>query len=695
MELAAKTAFGRNWIERVEQAPTVRAVRNGLVHMIPVLIIGAFALILQQFPIAAYKAFLAENEVGQIIRLFLEIVNKATFGVLSLHMTFSVSRAYMTLRADPDTVKGGGILTSLVSFFVLAGAYSPEFSLDSMGPKSMFLALLTGLGASAVYLWLSRRFRKYSRTLFSAGADREFNRMLAALFPIAVTVGLVTVLDVAVIRVFDVESFRQLLSGWFSALFRIGDNGFLKGLFFVLFSSVLWFFGIHGSDVLEGVMQEYFAPVASSTAVHSIDPILHKEFFDCFVLMGGCGATICLLVALLIFSRNRARRGLALSAAFPMVFNINEMMVFGLPIIFNPVMLIPFLIVPLFCYTSSYVAIASGLVPVIENSVEWTTPILLGGYTATGSFAGAALQLFNLIVGVLIYMPFVHLLDRSAENESKRQFEVFMGYFKAHEADPALRFTALSNVNGDFAKGICADLRHSVRKGEIVMAYQPQYSHDGVCIGVEALLRYRHPLHGVLYPPMVIRLAEEGGFLTELEEAVIRQVLADRDRVLRRFGEGVKLSFNVTGATIVSEPFLRFLRQLNAEEPFAGKNLCIEITEQTVLTFTEQTDAALSELRRMGFALAIDDFSMGQTSIHYLKDNFFDWIKLDGSLVKGLSTHKNTREIVSSIVGLAATLNMTVLAEFVETEEEKETLHAIGCDCYQGWLYSPAVFLDK
>ena len=500
-------------------------------------------------------------------------------------------------------------------------------------------------------------------------------------------------LDVAVIRVFDVESFRQLLSGWFSALFRIGDNGFLKGLFFVLFSSVLWFFGIHGSDVLEGVMQEYFAPVASSTAANTIDPILHKEFFDCFVLMGGCGATICLLIALLIFSRNRARRGLALSAAFPMVFNINEMMVFGLPIIFNPVMLIPFLIVPLFCYT--YVAIASGLVPVIENSVEWTTPILLGGYTATGSFAGAALQLFNLIVGVLIYMPFVHLLDRSAENESKRQFEVFMGYFKEHEADPALRFTALSNVNGDFAKGICADLRHSVSKGEIVMAYQPQYSYDGVCIGAEALLRYRHPLHGVLYPPMVIRLAEEGGFLTELEEAVIRQVLADRDRVLRRFGEGVKLSFNVTGATIVSEPFLRFLRQLNAEEPFAGKNLCIEITEQTVLTFTEQTDAALSELRRMGFALAIDDFSMGQTSIHYLKDNFFDWIKLDGSLVKGLFTHKNTREIVSSIVGLAATLNMTVLAEFVETEEEKETLHAIGCDCYQGWLYSPAVFLDK
>ena len=104
---------------------------------------------------------------------------------------------------------------------------------------------------------------------------------------------------------------------------------------------------------------------------------------------------------------------------------------------------------------------------------------------------------------------------------------------------------------------------------------------------------------------------------------------------------------------------------------------------------------ALTSLKEMGISLAIDDFSMGMTSLHYLKDNMFDTIKLDGSLIQGMFTHQNSREIISSIVKLSSTLNLTVIAEYVESEEERDALHEIGCDFYQGYLYSPAVFLDK
>lgn len=86
---------------------------------------------------------------------------------------------------------------------------------------------------------------------------------------------------------------------------------------------------------------------------------------------------------------------------------------------------------------------------------------------------------------------------------------------------------------------------------------------------------------------------------------------------------------------------------------------------------------------------------MGQTSIIYLRDNIFDVIKLDGSLVNGLFTHANTTDIIASIVQLSKSLNLIVLAEFVNTEEKREKLHEIGCDYYQGYLYSPAVFLDE
>ena len=684
-------------IRRIEQTVIVRSIRGGLVSMIPVLIIGAFALILQTFPVDAYQAFITGFADGFLLDL-LKTVYSATFGVLSVYMTFLISRSYMKLMADPETVNGGAQASSMLAFFILAGAYLPDFGPDRLGPKSMFLAIITGLGASALYHGLHRYFRHHRR-LFSRGADREFNRMLSTMMPIALVAVSFGLFNVVITRLFNVDSFHELLAAAFNALFAGAGQGFFTGFFFVLLSSLLWFFGIHGSDTLEGVMQTYFVPglaenQAAAAAGSAPAVIVTKEFFDCFVLMGGCGATICLLITILLFSRNRARRGLGFTAAFPMLFNINELMVFGLPIIFNPIMLVPFLTVPLACYSIAYFAISSGLVPMITNSVEWTTPILLGGYRATGSIAGSLLQLTNVIVGVLIYIPFVRILDSRTADEAKQTYSAFVDYFKKNEQElSGERLTDRPDIYGDFAKGLCAELRHSLEK-QIVLFYQPQYHYDGRCVGVEALLRWNHPEYGILYPPIVVKLAEESGLLPDLEEAILTRAMEERPRVIKRFGD-VKLSVNVTGTTVITPRFLDFVREMNKRDPFAGKNVCLEVTEQAAISFNEETLKALQELRAMGLTLAIDDFSMGQTSLNYLKNNLFDIIKLDGSLVKGLSTTRNCREIILSITHLAASLHLTVLAEFVETEKEREELHEIGCDCYQGYLYSPAVPLEK
>ncbi|MBO4693073.1 MAG: PTS sugar transporter subunit IIC/EAL domain-containing protein [Clostridia bacterium] len=685
-------------IRQIESLSAVRAVRDGLVGIIPVLIIGAFALILMHFPIQGYKDFIGAFGDGFLLKFF-EIVNSATFGPLAVYMTVSISRSYMNIKDDGGVETLGAVAASVISFFILAGSNLESFSKDSMGPKSMFLALVTGLGASAAYLSLSKFLRGKQRTLFSSGANRVFNRMLSTIFPILIIVSIVALINLSVIRIFGVESFRMLIISFNNRIFSFIKVDFLKGFLFVLFSSVLWMFGIHGSDTLEGVMEKYFTPglAANQAAVEAggqPSAILTKQFFDCFVLMGGCGATICLLIAILIFSKNRARRGLAYTAAFPMIFNINELMVFGIPIVFNPIMLVPFLSVPLVCYSTAYLATSLGLVPIITNSVEWTTPVILGGYSATGSVAGALLQLFNVGLGVLIYMPFVRMLDRRTAEDAQRTFASFLDFFKANETALASKHLSdLGGEKGEFAKGLSAEVMHGIRSGQVVLAYQPQYHYNGDCIGAEALLRFNHPTHGVIYPPLIIKLAEDGGFLPELEEAVVRRVLQDREKVYKKFGESIKISFNVTGTMVVTARFLEFMRTLNSEQPFMGKNLCVEVTEQAALAFDKTTVAAFDELRGMGLVLAIDDFSMGQTSLNYLKDDTFDIIKLDGSLVKGLSTHENCREIVSSIVALSKTLNLTVLAEFVETEWDRETLHEIGCDFYQGYLYSPAVLV--
>ena len=192
---------------------------------------------------------------------------------------------------------------------------------------------------------------------------------------------------------------------------------------------------------------------------------------------------------------------------------------------------------------------------------------------------------------------------------------------------------------------------------------------------------------------MVIKLAQEGGYLPDMEEAVVLRALEERPKIIERFGKDVKISVNVTGTTIVTPRYLQFMQRLAAKESFEGKSFCLELTEQVALSFDEETINTLHAFRDLGLLLAIDDFSMGQTSINYLKESLFDFIKLDGSLVKGLFTHKNCREIILSITQLAASLSLTVLAEYVETAEEREALHEIGCDCYQGYLYSPAEFL--
>ncbi len=687
-----------NFASKVQKTTMIRSIRDGLVNMIPILIIGAFALILKTFPVPAYQRFITNFLDGALLE-FLDFIYSATFGVLSIYMTFSISRSYMKLQLNNRVVHGGALFVSVLCFFILAGAFLPDFSLTNTGPKSMLLAIIAGLGASWLYVKFYEFFLRRRKYVLSSGADHELNKMLSTLFPIMIVAIIFSFLNLLIIKIFDVESFHNLYINLLNKLFSHGDASFFKGFFFVLLSSILWFFGVHGSDALEGVMQTYFTPglalnQAAIAAGEAPTFILTKEFFDCFVLMGGCGATICLLIAILIFSKNRARRGLGITASFPMIFNINELMVFGLPIIFNPLMLIPFLAVPLVCYSSAYIALSTGIVPLISSQVEWTTPVLIGGYYATGSIAGSLLQLFNIALGIAIYFPFIKILDRQSARDNLNTYEKFVEYFKNNEQElQNEKIIDLNNTYGDFAKELCADLRHDLNKNMKIF-YQPQYNYENKCIGVEALLRWHHPDFGILYPPIVIKLVTECGLLSNFEEEIIKKVVSEKDKVRAQFGEGIKISVNVTGTTVVRNSFVEFLKDLNSEYSFKDDNICIEITEKEAFAFNDITLESLNIIHGLGIKLAIDDFSMGQTSIQYLRYNLFDIIKVDGSLVRGITTSENCREIISKVTELCDSFDMMIIAEFVETEEEKEELHKIGCDTYQGYLYSEAKPLE-
>ncbi len=462
-------------------------------------------------------------------------------------------------------------------------------------------------------------------------------------------------------------------------------------------SSLLWFFGIHGSNVLESVTEKFFTPALQTNlqlvaAGGEPTEILTKQFFDVFVLMGGCGTAVSLFLAILFFSKQKSDLRLIRMGAFPMIFNINEILTFGLPVILNGTFFIPFLLTPIVSYLISYFAMVTGIVPLVISDVNWTVPVVAGGYIATHSIRGILLQLLNIFVGVLIYRPFVLANDRKNERQAQQLYKQLVDTLKTSESTLVpVNLTSLGDRRAALARALTDDIRTCLHQGELTLYYQPQFNSKKQCIGAEALLRWNHPQYGMIYPPLIIRLAEEGNMLRELEAKVLLTVVNDAATIRKNSNFHGKISVNVTAETIISDSYMKLLADLMKQSKVSKRELCLEITEQSALIRNSEVIKKLRSIRQMGYLLSIDDFSMGHTSLAYLQESQFDMVKLDGSLIRGMEDNNRCTDIIQSIITLSQSLGFQVLAECVETDKQLEHLKKIGCLYYQGYLYSPAV----
>ncbi|MGD9560316.1 MAG: EAL domain-containing protein, partial [Oscillospiraceae bacterium] len=493
---------------------------------------------------------------------------------------------------------------------------------------------------------------------------------------------------------FGVTGFEDLFHRAMDGFFGLFTDGSVKSILFVFITNFLWFFGVHGSNVLEGVAQSIFH---NPETIASTAPFLTKPAIDVFILMGGCGTTISLLVAILLFGKQKNNRSLAKMAAIPMLFNVNELMVFGLPIVFNAVFFIPFLLVPLVCVGTTALAITTGLVPPPMNQVEWVMPIFVNGYQATGSIRGALLQVVNILVGALIYRFFLVRYEVRTNERMLGNLATLVGELKKSEdAGEPLVLLELKGPVGGVSKMLAADLSHVMRRPDSLrLFYQPQYNSDGQCVGAEALLRWEHPICGMIYPPLLIGLAGEMGLLNALEREIFRIAAEDITAMHKENICPGSVSVNVTAATLKDPTFVAYLKELLAAHPDVKDTLCIELTEQMSFILSETVKDRLKAVHEMGIRFAVDDFSMGHTSVKYLQSNLFDVVKLDGSLVSDMMVNERSAEIVQSIVKMGQSMGFEVLAEYVETEAQRDKLKELGCHLYQGYLYSPAIPLAE
>jgi diguanylate cyclase (GGDEF)-like protein/PAS domain S-box-containing protein len=236
------------------------------------------------------------------------------------------------------------------------------------------------------------------------------------------------------------------------------------------------------------------------------------------------------------------------------------------------------------------------------------------------------------------------------------------------------------------------ELRRALERSEFVMHYQPIVSlDDGRIAGMEGLARWRHPERGLLLPDAFIPLAEETDLIVPLGRWTVaegcRQVRAWRDEGLRA-GQ-IALGLNFSGRQLAQTDFVERVEGSIRECGLAGPELNVEITESVIME--ESAEAVLSRLRELDLEVSIDDFGTGHSSLSHLHRLPIDALKIDRSFVGAMGDRRENVEIVRTIVTLGHDLGMSVVAEGVETEAQRDELRAMGCDYGQGYLFSPPV----
>ena len=688
-------------IEPVSNVPLLVAVRSGLAVTMPLVLLGSLAVLLNSFPLPAYKVFMREV-FGPDWQFFGGVLWSCTFAVMSLTMQFSVGThiAQQYNENNPRNIVSP-LIAGLVSFATLLSLIAMEgqgLSMRWMGVSGLFVALLVAIASVKLFLRLYsiKRLRLY---LPGGTPDFALPDMFNSLLP-----GMLTVLAFAtgglIIHHFLGTTVHEAVHELLRRPFDILGDGFSRGMFYIFSLQGLWFFGIHGANVLDPITHDiYGAAMAANElaaqAGHALPHIMTKPFMDVFVFMGGAGTSFSLAIALLLFGETKNQRRLAGISLVPGLFNLNEILLFGLPVILNPVMLIPFVFTPLLLALISYLAVFWGIVPGTSANVEWTTPIFLNAYLSTGSLKGSALQLFNLALGVAIYAPFIMVSNRL---NSRRVDEAFRNLLLRVTTTETARPNTIdrSDEIGLLARALVSDLEHAFSHGQgLFLEFQPLItSTTGRVSGVEALLRWRHPYYGLVPAPITIALAESTGLIRPLGLWIFEQACSVRARWLAEGFEDLVLASNLSAVQLDDELVANIVETMQKYR-IPPDTLELEVTESTLLDAGTVQNQHLSRLHMLGLRIAIDDFGMGHSSLKYLKQFPVNTVKIDGAISREVVTNPICADIVASITRLCRARGMLSVAEFVENEAQAATLRTLGVDFLQGYAFSPSLPADE
>lgn len=238
------------------------------------------------------------------------------------------------------------------------------------------------------------------------------------------------------------------------------------------------------------------------------------------------------------------------------------------------------------------------------------------------------------------------------------------------------------------------ELREALGGKELRVQYQPVVSlADGAPVGCEALVRWKHPSRGLVGPNEFVSVAERTGLISRIGRFVLESACRQAAD-WRRSGQSVYVSVNVSPLQLAAADIVDDVVSALEACDLPAQHLCLEITETSLLRDTSPIHSTLGRLKALGVRIALDDFGSGSSSLELLRLLPIDLIKIDRIFINGIGEDSNDRAIVAAVISLAGALGLSVIAEGVETERQRDELRELGAGFAQGFLYSPARYAE-
>lgn len=393
-------------------------LRDAFMLAFPITIFGSIFVVLTNLPFL--DKLMNEGTLSTFRDMF-GIASSATMGIMSVFVVFGIGY-YLSKSYDVEAIFGGAI--ALVSFLMLTPfmvelengeVLSGVIPLDRLGAKGMFLGMMTAFLATEIY----RRIVQKNITIkMPPGVPPAVAKSFAALIPALITLTIFLGINIFVTQLFNTNMHDVIYKAIQAPLVGLG-SGIIPTLIAVFFIQILWFFGLHGQVIINSVMDPIWNTLMienleAYTAGNPVPNIISKPFIEIYTVgMGGTGMTLAVVLAILLFMKSKQMKQVGKLGLGPGLFNVNEPIIFGLPIVMNPIVIVPWILAPMVVTLVSYFAMSTGLVPPPTGvAVPWTVPFFINGIMATNSLAGGLLQIVNLAIVFVIWFPFLKTMDR-------------------------------------------------------------------------------------------------------------------------------------------------------------------------------------------------------------------------------------------------------------------------------------------